>query len=377
MIYENYKPNATVLLNWTGQIDSIIRFHCSASSLILVTGILLMENPNTVGDDAGSDRPTIMVTNDDGIDAPGLQALVRVLVSTNQYRVLVCAPDSEKSAVSHSITWRHPLSAKRIDINGATAFAVSGTPADCTSLGISKALFSSVPDLVLSGINMGSNCGYHIVYSGTVAGAREAFFNGLPSVSISYDWVGGTSSINDFTLAAEACLPLISSILVEIKTKTFPQKCFLNVDLPTNVLNHKGYKLTKQGKSIVKMGWKRVSSDAQGAQMLSTMTMESNSVASNPDANSVSQEQLLFKREVCEFLFIQFFNDSNFLMLFHTFFQVKGGHVEEGKTDYCYLKQGYITVTPLGALSHADIDSQTFFKEWLPIVADRTSPSAL
>lgn len=53
-----------------------------------------MENPNTVGDDAGSDRPTIMVTNDDGIDAPGLQALVRVLVSTNQYRVLVCAPDS-------------------------------------------------------------------------------------------------------------------------------------------------------------------------------------------------------------------------------------------------------------------------------------------
>ncbi|CAH1418743.1 unnamed protein product [Lactuca virosa] len=312
-----------------------------------------MENPNTV-DDGGSDRPTIMVTNDDGIDAPGLQALVRVLVSTNQYRVWVCAPDSEKSAVSHSITWRHPLSAKRIDINGATAFAVSGTPADCTSLGISKALFSSEPDLVLSGINMGSNCGYHIVYSGTVAGAREAFFNGLPSVSISYDWVGGTSSINDFTLAAEACLPLISSILVEIKTKTFPQKCFLNVDLPTNVLNHKGYKLTKQGKSIVKMGWKPVSSDAQGAQMLSTMTMESNSVASNPDAtNSVSKEQLLFKREV------------------------KGGHVEEGDTDSCYLKQGYITVTTLGALSHADNDSHTFFKEWLPIVADRTSPSAL
>nr|KAJ0204144.1 hypothetical protein LSAT_V11C500282640 [Lactuca sativa] len=176
--------------------------------------------------------------------------------------------------------------------------------------------------------------------------------NNLSQISLG-DRVGGTSSINDFTLAAEACLPLISSILVEIKTKTFPQKCFLNVDLPTNVLNHKGYKLTKQGKSIVKMGWKRVSSDAQGAQMLSTMTMESNSVASNPDANSVSQEQLLFKREV------------------------KGGHVEEGETDYCYLKQGYITVTPLGALSHADIDSQTFFKEWLPIVADRTSPSAL
>ncbi|GMP77064.1 hypothetical protein CsSME_00033470 [Camellia sinensis var. sinensis] len=139
------------------------------------------------GADAGN-RPTVMVTNDDGIDAPGLRALVRVLVSANRYEVFVCAPDSEKSAVSHSITWRNAVSVKEVEIDGATAFAVSGTPADCTSLGISKALFPSTPDLVISGINMGSNCGYHIVYSGTVAGAREAFFNGVPSLSISYDW---------------------------------------------------------------------------------------------------------------------------------------------------------------------------------------------
>lgn len=303
-------------------------------------------NTNTVAD---GDRPTIMVTNDDGIDAPGLQALVRVLVSTNRYRVWVCAPDSEKSAVSHSITWRHPLSAKRTEITGATAFAVSGTPADCTSLGISKALFSSVPDLVLSGINMGSNCGYHVVYSGTVAGAREAFFNGLPSISISYNWLAGTSSMNDFTLAAEACLPIINAILVEIRNQTYPQKCFLNVDLPTNILNHKGYKLTKQGKSIVKMGWKQVSSDTQGAHMLSTM--EPNSVSSNTVAKTGSQEQLLFSREVM------------------------GGVVEDGETDYGSLKEGYITVTPLGALSHADIDSETFFKEWLPQVTEHTSSS--
>nr|GMD92105.1 5'-nucleotidase SurE-like isoform X4 [Ipomoea batatas] len=133
--------------------------------------------------------PTVMVTNDDGVDAPGMRALVSVLVSTNRFNVLVCAPDSEKSAVSHSITWRHAIQAKRVhDIPGATAFAVAGTPADCASLGISKALFSSVPDLVISGINMGSNCGYHIVYSGTVAGAREAFVNGVPSVSLSTGW---------------------------------------------------------------------------------------------------------------------------------------------------------------------------------------------
>nr|XP_043626721.1 5'-nucleotidase SurE [Erigeron canadensis]XP_043626722.1 5'-nucleotidase SurE [Erigeron canadensis]XP_043626723.1 5'-nucleotidase SurE [Erigeron canadensis] len=300
------------------------------------------------------DRATIMVTNDDGIEAPGLQALVRVLVSApHRYRVWVCAPDSEMSAVSHSITWRHALSAKPVQIHGATAFAVSGTPADCTSLGISKELFPSVPDLVLSGINMGSNCGYHIVYSGTVAGAREAFFYGVPSISISYDWVKATSSIDDFTLAAEACLPIINAVVSEIRNKTYPQKCFLNVDLPTNIQNHKGYKLTKQGNSVIKMGWKQVSSDAEGGHMSSAMTNEPSSVASNPDAKAVSQEQLLFKREV------------------------RGSKVEDGETDHSSLREGYITVTPLGALTHADIDCQSFFKQWLPTVAERSSSSAL
>ncbi|XP_076915124.1 uncharacterized protein LOC143574366 [Bidens hawaiensis] len=300
----------------------------------------------------GDELPTIMITNDDGIEAPGLQALVRTLVSTNQFQVWVCAPDSEKSAVSHSITWRHPLSAKQTEITGATAFAVNGTPADCTSLGISKALFPSVPDLVLSGINMGSNCGLHIVYSGTVGGAREAFFYGVPSVSLSYNWVGGTSNINDFTLAAEACLPIITAITTEIKNKTYPNKCFLNVDVPTNIPQHKGYKLTKQGSSLIRMGWKQVSSEAQGqntiSNMLSTMTNGPNSVVSDTDAN-ISQENRLFVREV------------------------KGGQVETGETDYCALKEGYITVTPLGALSHADTDCQTFFKEWLPGVAEHAS----
>ncbi|PSR92726.1 5'-nucleotidase [Actinidia chinensis var. chinensis] len=301
------------------------------------------------------DRPAIMVTNDDGIDAPGLLALVRVLVSANRFVVRVCAPDSEKSAVSHSITWISAISVKRADINGATAFAVSGTPADCTSLGISGSLFPSMPDLVISGINKGRNCGYHIVYSGTVAGAREAFLQGLPSLSLSYDWVGGTSNIDDFTLAAEACLPIINAILAEIKNKSYPQKCFLNVDLPTNVANHKGYKLTRQGKSIGKMGWQQVTSDAQGGQMLSTMTMETNSLTSTEmDASTVPPQNLLFKREVI------------------------GAIVDDDdNTDYRSLREGYITVTPLGVLSHAEIDCQAYFKELLPGVTECFSSSAL
>lgn len=292
-----------------------------------------------------------MVTNDDGIDAAGLRALVHVLVSTNRFEVLVCAPDTEKSAVSHSITWRHPLVAKQVEIYGAKAFAVSGTPADCTSLGLSKALFPSTPDLVISGINIGSNCGYHIVYSGTVAGAREAFLQGVPSISVSYDWITGISNVNNFLLAAEACLPIIYAILTEIKHQTYPSKCFLNIDLPADVANHKGYKFTKQGTSVVQTGWRPVANDV-GPRMISTME-----AATDPAAGAVSNGytsspgQLLFVKEVV------------------------GAQIENDDVDIRYLREGYITVTPIRASTNADAECQAYFQNWLPRVVP-TSPSS-
>ncbi|KAL3648958.1 hypothetical protein CASFOL_005361 [Castilleja foliolosa] len=308
-----------------------------------------MEN-NCTMNFAGGNRRTVMVTNDDGIDAPGLRALVRVLVSSNRFHVLVCAPDSLLLVtVSLGEMLFLPSLWKSIE---RLLLQFLRTPADCTSLGISKALFPYIPDLVISGINMGSNCGYHIVYSGTVAGAREAFFNNIPAVSLSYDWVGGKSNVDDFALAAEACLPIISAVLVEIKKKTYPWNCFLNIDVPTNVVNHKGYRLTKQGKSIVKMGWKQVTSDAYGGKMLSTMTMDTNS-SYTEDALSTKPEHLVFKREVM------------------------GSQVEDGETDYCSLQEGYITVSPLGALSPAELDSQVYFKQWLPSVTELFSSAAL
>ncbi|KAI9114826.1 hypothetical protein K1719_013839 [Acacia pycnantha] len=300
------------------------------------------------------ERPTILITNDDGIDAPGLRALVQVLASANCFNVQVCAPDRERSAVSHSITWLHPIEAKPINIDGASAYAVSGTPADCASLGISKALFPTVADLVLSGINMGSNCGYHVVYSGTVAGAREAFFNDIPSISISYDWVRGKSNVNDFSLAAQACLPIISAVLVEIKNQRYPQRFFLNVDLPANVADHKGYRLTKQGKSFFKMGWKQVTSETEGERMSSTMTMDVDiAVPTETNTSSVSPEHLLFRREG------------------------KGPHLDDGDTDHKYLQEGYITVTPLAALSQAEEDCHAYLKDWLSSIHELPSSSAL
>ncbi|KAL1806535.1 hypothetical protein ACET3Z_029603 [Daucus carota] len=302
-------------------------------------------------------KPMIMVTNDDGIEGPGLQSLVQLLASTNRYQVCVCAPDTEKSGVGHSITWQNPLQVKQVEISGATAFAVPGTPADCASLGISKTLFPRVPDLVISGINKGSNCGYHILYSGTVAGAREAFLAGVPAISISYDWVGGKSAVKDYKLSAGACLPIINAILADIKKKTYPLKCFLNIDLPTDVLNHKGYKLTKQGKSIIKMGWKKITSEAQVGKILSTMTMETDHLADiDMNATEVSQESqhsLLYMREI------------------------RGLEVGEKDTDYYSVREGYISVCPLSALSHAETDSETYFKECLPSVTECFSSSAL
>ncbi|XP_073004926.1 uncharacterized protein [Typha latifolia] len=243
--------------------------------------------------------PIVMITNDDGIDAPGLRFLVDLLVASGRYRVLVCAPDSDKSGVGHGITWRYALSAKSVEIEGATAFAVPGTPADCASLGVSGKLFHGlVPDLVISGINVGNNCGYHIVYSGTVAGAREAFLHGIPALAISYNWAAGKSSINDLKLAAKVCLPLINAVFVELKNKSYLEGSFLNIDVPTDVAHHKV-------------------------------------------AKKNSEEE------------------------------------EEEDTDHKALLEGYITVTPLGALSHTEVDAAPYFKGWLIRLADYLSSSSL
>ncbi|KAK1387800.1 5'-nucleotidase SurE-like [Heracleum sosnowskyi] len=300
-----------------------------------------------------NNRTTIMVTNDDGIDAPGLQALVRVLVSTNLYRIFVCAPDSEKSAVSHCITWKYNLNAREVAISGAKAFSVSGTPADCTALGLSKALFPSVPDLVISGINKGNNCGHRIWYSGTVAGARQAFLQGVPSVSISYYWFRGTSSVNDFTLAAEACLPILSAILVEIRKKNYVQNYFLNINVPPNVLNHKGYKLARHSKTIVSMEWKQVTTDEQGGKTLPLMNMETESLASM-DATTASPEKLVFRRVMREGP------------------ELGVRAPDKDSEDYGFLKEGYITVTPLSSLTNAETECQEYFQEWLPVVESTT-----
>jgi 5'-nucleotidase len=123
----------------------------------------------------------VLVTNDDGIQSPGLRMLARVLAA-HARDVWVVAPDGEQSAVAHSLTLRRPLRVRRL---GPRRFAVNGTPTDCVLLAARELMREALPDLVISGVNHGGNIADDITYSGTVAAAMEATLLGLPAIALS------------------------------------------------------------------------------------------------------------------------------------------------------------------------------------------------
>src|SRR4051812_47005454 len=151
----------------------------------------------------------ILLTNDDGIHAPGLVALWRELTKLGE--VAVVAPETVQSATGHGITVATPLLTNKVTIDGAfTGTAVDGRPADCVKLAVNK-LLPRQPDLVVSGLNSGVNVGINVIYSGTVAAAIEAAFLGLPSVAVSLHLKNDVPA--DFPRAAELGRETIEMIL--------------------------------------------------------------------------------------------------------------------------------------------------------------------
>jgi 5'-nucleotidase len=151
----------------------------------------------------------ILLTNDDGISAPGLVALYHELVKLGQVQVV--APASVESATSHGITLKAPLLTSQVTIDGAfTGTAVDGRPADCVKLAVSHFL-PRRPDLVVSGINSGANVGINVIYSGTIAAAIEGAFLGLPSIAFSLHLRGELSP--DYGRAANMARDMVSQIL--------------------------------------------------------------------------------------------------------------------------------------------------------------------
>jgi 5'-nucleotidase len=169
----------------------------------------------------------ILLTNDDGIYAPGLAAMERALLKLGD--VAVVAPATEQSGVAHSITFLTPLTAKEIfDGSRRRGWAVEGSPADSVKIGIFE-FCPKRPDLVVSGINGGLNAGINVLYSGTVAAAIEGAFFGITSIAVSLEY----DEHAEFDRAAEITLRIIRRIL-EQKS---PEPQLYNLNIPTKAIH--------------------------------------------------------------------------------------------------------------------------------------------
>lgn len=165
----------------------------------------------------------VLLSNDDGVDAPGLQALTSKL-SRSDDEVWVVAPATEQSAQSHSLTMHRPL---RVVRHGERRFAVTGTPADCIYLALHHVM-PEKPDIVVSGINAGSNLGTDVHYSGTVAAAREACLQGLTAIAVSLE----NPHDPERALQWGTATAVAERVIRAVRENPLPPRVFLNVNVP-------------------------------------------------------------------------------------------------------------------------------------------------
>ncbi len=185
------------------------------------------------------ERPKILVTNDDGIYSPGIKALYLAMKEIGE--VYVVAPDSEKSAVGHAITLSDPLRVSKAERGGEFfGWAVNGTPADCVKLGI-KAILEFTPDLVVSGINQGSNTATNVIYSGTISAATEGAIMGVPAIAF---------SLTSFTKKEFSGAAAVAKVLARKVLETgLPEGSLLSVNVPPLPPEElAGIKVTRQGR---------------------------------------------------------------------------------------------------------------------------------
>jgi 5'-nucleotidase len=192
----------------------------------------------------GKNTNLILVTNDDGIQAPGLMALKNALQVLGD--VVVVAPDHNWSASGHTKTMHRPLRVEKKTLSdGSPAYATDGAPTDCVAL-VMLGLFSHKPALVVSGINPGANLAHDLTYSGTVAAAMEGAINNIPSIAVSINAEHGEHI--DFSPAADFAVRIARRIL---SNGGLPQDTFLNVNVPAIPTKQiKGVRITRLGKRI-------------------------------------------------------------------------------------------------------------------------------
>ncbi len=204
----------------------------------------------------------VLLTNDDGITAPGLQAVRRTLLALDGVDVDVIAPDSNRSATARSITTRSPLTVEEVEFgDGTVGYATDGTPVDCVRFA-ELGLVGGRPDLIVSGINHGANLGDDITYSGTVAAAFEGIVLGIPAIAVSQQSSGGgmgyVSGQFDFGVAAQFSAQLVG----RLGTEPMPEATLINVNCPAG--DPAGIEVTKLGKRIYNDELKLVGEESGG-----------------------------------------------------------------------------------------------------------------
>ncbi len=201
-------------------------------------------------------QPKILITNDDGIYAPGIFALWEAMDALGD--VVVVAPDTEKSAVGHAITISDPIRIQEITRReGFKGYAVKGTPADCVKIAV-QGILDSPPDIVISGINAGANVGNNIIYSGTVSAATEGTMLKIPSIAISLDAVRGGNY--------EPAKTVAQRVVHQVLDRGLPEGVLLNVNVPNiPITDIQGIKITKQGNIFFK-DWFEGREDPRGHQ---------------------------------------------------------------------------------------------------------------
>jgi 5'-nucleotidase len=170
-----------------------------------------------------STKPIILVTNDDGISAPGIKALREVACEFGS--VVVVAPDKPQSGMGHAITINQMIRANKTQYHeGTEEYAISGTPVDCVKMAVNY-LMPTKPDLVVSGVNHGSNASVNVIYSGTMSAAVEGAMEGIPSIGF---------SLLDYSVEAdfEASKNFVRSIMATVLSKGLPDGVCLNVNIP-------------------------------------------------------------------------------------------------------------------------------------------------
>lgn len=186
-------------------------------------------------------RPLILVTNDDGITAPGIRALIEVMNGLGD--IIVVAPDSPQSGTGHAITVNNTLHINKIANQDFPEYSCSGTPVDCVKIAVHEIL-GKKPDLCVSGINHGSNSSINVIYSGTMSAAVEAGIEGIPAIGFSlldYNWDASFEEIKSF----------VKKITQQVLQNGLPEGVVLNVNFPKLPEKQiKGIKVCRQAKAI-------------------------------------------------------------------------------------------------------------------------------